>query len=116
MPKINDCEICQKSYKSARGHYAANPEHRVTESRLGNSVMSATETVKTFLNVSNKYKNCCLKELINTLSSEDIHEFALPHMSKWIKFYELLLINLSVTDKVRELFQQLDKNHQPELK
>ena len=60
MPKINDCETCQKSYKSARGlrgHYGTNPEHRITESRLGNSVMSATETVKKFLNVSSKYKN-----------------------------------------------------------
>ena len=69
MPKINDCETCQKSYKSARGlrdHYATNPEHRVTESRLGDSVMSATGTVKTFLNVSSKYKNSSLKELINT--------------------------------------------------
>ena len=68
MPKINDCETCQKSYKSARGlrgHYATNHEHRVTESSLGNSVMSATETVKTFLNVSIKYKNSRLKELIN---------------------------------------------------
>ena len=54
MLKINNCETCQKSYKSARGlrgHYATNPEHRITESRLGNSVMSATETVKKFLNV-----------------------------------------------------------------
>ena len=102
-----------------RGHYATYPEHRVTESRLGNSVMSATETVKTFLNVSNKYKDCCLKELINTLSSEDIHEFVLPHMSKMIKLYELLLArcgSLSVKDKLSELFQQLDKNHEPELK
>ena len=55
MPKIDYCEICQKSYKSATGlrdYYAANLEHRVTESPLGNYVMSATETVKTFLNVS----------------------------------------------------------------
>ena len=122
MPKINDCETCQKSYKSARGlrgHYATNPEHRITESRLGNSVMSATETVKKFLNVSSKYKNSRLKELINTLSSEDIHEFVLPHMSKRIKLYELLLAqcgSLSVKDKLSELFQQLDKNHEPELK
>ena len=129
MPKTFICDKCEKVYHSSRGlrdHYSKNNGHRIAEVRAGNNVSPAKHHVERFLGVAERFRVSRIKELLNILTVEDVHEYVLPSVSKRVSLYDVLLTqnSPSVSGNQNEnllkktllsFFEEVNKTYEKEL-
>ena len=129
MPKTFICDKCEKVYHSSRGlrdHYSKNNGHRIAEVRAGNNVSPAKHHVERFLGVAERFRVSRIKELLNILTVEDVHEYVLPSISKRVSLYDVLLTqnSPSVSGNQNEnllkktllsFFEEVNKTYEKEL-
>ena len=120
----------RKKYRNSNNakdiYYSKNNGHRIAEVRAGNNVSPAKNHVKGLLGVAERLQVSRIKELLNILTVEDVHEYVLPSVCKSGSLYDVLSTqnSLSVSgnqneDLLKKTFlsfpEEVNKTYETEL-